>query len=175
MSHHEFIDLIAAKNAVQVKVATIEIPIEAVASVADADGLRRAVTQWTVGELVAVAPPERPRPVRATLRRWSPFRPFVGLLANYGLAREALGRTGKVSILYICIAAGLASVVWRHASIPIGIAGGLVVSGILFVRTGAYREYLAALEEAHGVPPLDVVLRHNVDHLLRRIRTLWRR
>lgn len=84
-------------------------------------------------------------------------------------------RNGKLGIVYVCIAAGLASVVWRQASLFVGIAGGLLVSGILFVRTGAYREYLAAIEEAQGFPPLDVVVRYNFDYVVRRLRVLWHR
>lgn len=97
------------------------------------------------------------------------------MFRSYRLAREALGRNGKLGIIYICIAAGLASIVWRHYTVAIGIAGGLLVSGILFVRTGAYREYLAALEDTHGLPPLDAVVRYNVDYVMRRIRMPWRR
>ena len=78
--------------------------------------------------------------------RWSPFRPFVGLLVNYRVAREVLGARGQMSVLSMCIAAGLASVLWRHDTLLIGIVGGLLVTVVLFVRTGAYREYLAAIE-----------------------------
>jgi hypothetical protein len=106
---------------------------------------------------------------------WSPLQPFAGMLANYRLAREALGAKGMMSLVSVCLAAGLASVLWRHSALTIGVASGLLVSGILFVRTGAYREYLAAIAETHGLPPLGAVLRYNVEYVVQRIGAPWRR
>ena len=175
MRNHELMEGTESKNRTRVTVTIIEVPFRPGRSLADAEDLCGAVVRWNVGEGVALTPAERTRPVRDALRCWSPFRPFTGIFANYRLAREALGRSGRLGIVYVCIAAGLASIVWRHATIPIGIGGGLLVAGILFVRTGAYREYLAAIEDARGLPPLDVVLRYNGDYLLRRVRALWQR
>ncbi|HLG72315.1 MAG TPA: hypothetical protein VK009_18000, partial [Chloroflexota bacterium] len=135
MSDYELIDGAGEHDSVRVTVTTIEMPAQVARGLTNADDVRRAVAPFVTGDAVAFSPSERPHPVRDTLRHWSPFRPFAGMLANYRLARAALGTSGKLGILYICVAAGLASVVWRHASIPIGIAGGLLVSVILFVRT----------------------------------------
>jgi hypothetical protein len=175
MSTGDVIDPTDQYNSVRVTVTTIEIPTTAAQHQIIADEVRRAIAPIVGRDAHAYAPTQRPRPVRDALRRWSPFRPFAGLLTSYRLAAEALGRNGKLGVIYICIVAGLASIIWRHFTVPIGIAGGLLVSGILLVRTGAYREYLAALEDTHGVPPLDVVVSYNVHYLMQRIRVLWRR
>lgn len=175
MSTGDVIDPTGQHSPVRVIMTTIEIPATAAQRLPNADEVCRAIAPFVGRDALVFTPAPRPRPVRDALRRWSPFKPLAGMFASYRLAREALGRNGKLGIVYICIAAGLASVVWRHYTIPIGIAGGLLVSGILFVRTGAYREYLAAVEDTHGLPPLDVVLRYNVDYVMRRIRVPWRR
>jgi hypothetical protein len=175
MSDSELIELTGNQDSVRVTVTTIEIPARVASNLTATDGVLGVIVRRVSGDAVRRELVGRPQPVRADLRRWSPFRPFTGMLTNYRLAREALGRSGKVGIIYICIGAGLASIIWRHASILIGIGGGLLVSGILFIRTGAYREYLDAIKDTHGVPPLDVVLRYNVEYLLHRIRALWRR
>lgn len=171
MSDDERID---PTPALRLIVTSIEIPLGAAHGLGTPDDMRQAIAPVIDGSVVPMKPVAGD-PRHGALRSWSPFRPFTGLRANYRLAREALRRNGTLGIVYVCVAAGLASVVWRHASLFIGIAGGLLVSGILFVRTGAYREYLAAIEEAQGVPPLGLVLRYNVERLWTRIRTLWRR
>ena len=175
MSDQEIVVVSDKKSAERVNVMAIEIPVAVIGRLIDAEGSHCTIVQLNVNAMPAPRQPARSRPVRDALQRWSPFSPFAGIVAGYGVARAALGRNGKLGIVSICLTAGLASIVWRHATIPIGIAGGLVVSGILFVRTGAYHEYLAAIAEAHGVPPLGVVLRYNIGIMLCRIRALWRR
>jgi hypothetical protein len=175
MSTSDVVDPTGRDAPLRVTVTTIEIPAETARCLSDADELRRAVTPFVAGGALTLAPAARHRPVRAALRRWSPLRPFIAMHANYRLAREALGARGAMSVVYVCIAAGVASLLWRHYTIPIGIAGGLLVSGILFVRSGAYREYLAAIEETHGLPPLGAILRYNVTYLVERIAARWRR
>jgi hypothetical protein len=103
------------------------------------------------------------------------LEPLAEIVANQRLAREALGQSGRQGVLAICVVAGLASVIWRHDSFPIGIGGGVIVAGLLLVRTGAYREYLTAIETIHGFPPLTAVLRYNSACLRRTLRALWRR
>jgi hypothetical protein len=159
---------------IRVTVTTIEIPPEITRDLTSADELSRAVATLFPSDIVA-APAEGVKPAgRRLLWRWSPLKPFATIRANYRTAREALGASGSMSLIYVCIAAGLASVVWRHAMVPISIVGGLLVAGILFVRTGAYREYLAAIEEVHGLPSLGIVIRYNIQCLLKEIKTRWR-
>jgi hypothetical protein len=175
VSNRDVVDSACQHGPVRVTVITIEIPATSAQRLTNNDEVRPAIAPFVGPDAMVHMPAQRSRPVRDVLRRWSPFRPFTDMLASYRLACEALGRDGKLGIVYLCIAAGLTSIVWRHYAVLIGVVGGLLVSGILFVRTGAYREYLAAVEDTHGIPPLDVVLRYNVDYLLRRIRALWRR
>ncbi|SRR5579883_1108395 len=115
------------------------------------------------------------RPKRDALRPWSPFRPFDAMRANWRMAHQALRRAGTMRVAYICLAASLAAMLWRQDAVLIGVAGGLVLSGMLLVRTGAYREYLAAIEDIHGAPSLGAVVRYNAEYAFKRIRSLWRR
>jgi hypothetical protein len=160
---------------VRITVATVEISAETARCLTNPDELRRAIAPLGAGATILLQSSKAQRPAHASRSRWSPLVPFATMRTNYRVASQALGASGRASVAYVCVSAGLASVVWRHYTLPIGIGGGLVVAAILFVRTGAYREYLAAIESAHGVPALGAVVRYNLDCVAQRIRVRWRR
>ena len=131
-----------------------------------------------------LSPARNPQDCRRTERRRCPTRGGTTCTARAGhsgvvvaiatfldysqITLAAMPCEWRAGVVNVCTVAGLAAVVWRHDALLIGIVGGLLVSGILFVRTGAYREYLAAIEEMHGVPPLGAILRYNVVNLVQR-------
>jgi hypothetical protein len=175
MNNHDVIDPPDKNAVIRVTTISVEITPEGEQRQTRSEAVSPGTSKWPDGSALTPIPTLPPRMNHNSIGGWSPLRPFAGLVSTYRLVHRALGRDGKLGVLYICLAAGLASILWRQYTVPIGIGGGLLVSGMLFVRTGAYREYLAAIENTHGVPPLDVVLRYNVDCLAQRIRVLWRR
>ncbi len=172
MGNGELTGSAGQEERVRVTVTTIEVSAGAADRLLHLDETRRTRTPRE-GRHAALALPSEPP--RRELGQWFPLSPFKPLRANYLMARQALGAGGRMGVVYICIVAGLASVVWRHYTLPIGITGGLAVAAIMFVRTGAYREYLATIADAHGLPPVGEVARYNLACLTTWITTRWRR
>ncbi len=175
MGNDELTGSAGQEERVRITVTTIEVSAGAADRLPHLDETRRTPTPREGRHAVLALPLEPPRRERASVGQWSPLRPFKPLRANYLMARQALGAGGRMGVVHICIVAGLAAVVWRHYTLPIGITGGLAVAAIMFVPTGAYREYLATIADAHGMPPVGEVARYNLACLTTWITTRWRR
>lgn len=172
MSNSELIVPADQSTSLHITITTIDIPVQEAGRPASSEEISRALTQLGVANAPVAIPAGH---VHSTSGHWSPMAPLRPFYTNYLLTRDALGSGGRMGVVYVCLTAGLASVVWRHYTLPIGIGGGLIVAAIMFVRTGAYREYLAAIKDAQGLPLASAVLRYNLACLSAWITTRWRR